>query len=113
MPFEALDGGRALRFQLMKTLSEEKTERVIIITSVISIILLISGGIYLVLSAGINQINYKIWVDISMEMKIVNPLYQEILSMERKIMLVDIVFSGKVPEHYFQVTPQNEYLLTE
>ena len=48
-----------------------------------------------------------------MEMKIVNPLYQETLSMERKIMLVDIVFSGKVPEHYFQVTPQNEYLLTE
>ena len=65
------------------------------------------------LSAGINQINYKIWVDISMEMKIVNPLYQEILSLERKIMLVDIVFSGKVPEHYFQFTPQNEYLLTE
>lgn len=64
-------------------------------------------------SVGINQINYKIWLDISMEMKVVNPLYQETLVMERKIMLADLVFGGKVPEHYFQMTPSAEYLLTE
>ena len=65
------------------------------------------------LSVGINQINYKIWLNISMELKIVNPLYQESLILERKIMLADIVFSGKVPEHYFQMSYPNEYLLTE
>lgn len=65
------------------------------------------------LTAGINQINYKIWLNVSMEIKIVNPIYHEKISMERKIMLVDIVFSGKVPEHFFQFTPQGEYLLTE
>ena len=65
------------------------------------------------ISAGINQINYKIWLNISMEMKIVNPLYQETLAMERKIMLADLIFSGKVPEHYFEVSGTGEYLLTE
>ncbi len=64
-------------------------------------------------SVGINQINYKIWLQISIDLKIVNPLYQETLTMERKIMLADLIFSGKVPEHYFQMTPRDEYLLTE
>ncbi|MGN0135138.1 sporulation protein YunB [Anaerotignum sp.] len=64
-------------------------------------------------SVGINQINYKIWLNLSMEIKIVNPLYQETLTMERKIMLADLIFSGKIPEHYFQMSRPNEYLLTE
>ena len=65
------------------------------------------------ISTGINQVNYKIWLNISMELKIVNPLYQETIHMERKIMLADLIYSGKVPEHYFQVNPKDEYLLTE
>lgn len=64
-------------------------------------------------SVGINQINYKIWLNISIDLKVVNPLYQEKITLERKIMLTDIVFSGKVPEHYFQMDSPNEYLLTE
>lgn len=64
-------------------------------------------------SVGINQINYKIWLAVKMELKIVNPLYQENIVLERKIMLADLVFSGKVPEHYFQISRPNEYLLTE
>ena len=64
-------------------------------------------------SAGINQVNYKIWINISIELKIVNPLYQEPIQMQRKIMLADLIFKGKVPEHYFQLTPKSEYLLTE
>lgn len=64
-------------------------------------------------SVGINQINYKIWLDLSMEIKIVNPLYQETLNFQRKIMLADLIFSGKIPEHYFQMSRPNEYLLTE
>lgn len=64
-------------------------------------------------SAGINQVNYKIWINISIELKIVTPLYQEPIQMQRKIMLADLIFKGKVPEHYFQLTPKSEYLLTE
>lgn len=64
-------------------------------------------------SVGINQINYKIWLDISIELKIVNPLYQEAVTMERKIMLADLIFGGKVPEHFFQMSAPHEYLLTE
>ena len=64
-------------------------------------------------SAGINQVNYKIWLDISMELKIVNPFYKENLLMNRKILLADMIFNGKVPEHYFQMTSPAEYLLTE
>jgi len=64
-------------------------------------------------AAGINQINYKIWLNISIEMKIVNPLYQETLYLSRKIMLADLIFSGKIPDHYFQVSYPAEYLLTE
>ncbi|MBR5123356.1 MAG: sporulation protein YunB [Anaerotignum sp.] len=64
-------------------------------------------------SVGINQINYKIWLNIFIELKIVNPLYHETITMERKIMLADIVFSGKVPDHYLQIGNQGEYLLTE
>lgn len=64
-------------------------------------------------SVGINQINYKIWLAVKMELRIVNPLYQEDITLSRKIMLADLVFSGKVPEHYFQISRPNEYLLTE
>ncbi len=64
-------------------------------------------------AVGINQVNYKIWLEISLEMKIVNPIYQEKLMMDRKIMLVDVVFSGKVPDHFFQIKSTDEYLLTE
>lgn len=66
-----------------------------------------------ILSVGINQINYKIWLDISIDLKIVNPLYHETVTLERKIMLADIVFSGKVPDHYFHFKSPDEYLLTE
>ena len=64
-------------------------------------------------SAGINQINYKIWLNLSLDIKVVNPLYQETITLNRKIMLCDLVFSGKVPEHYFQFSSPDEYLLTE
>ena len=64
-------------------------------------------------SAGINQINYKIWLNLSLDIKVVNPLYQETITLNRKIMLCDLVFSGKVPEHYSQFLSPDEYLLTE
>ena len=64
-------------------------------------------------SVGINQINYNIWLAVHLELRIVNPLYREDITLERKIMLADLVFSGRVPAHYFQISRPNEYLLTE
>ena len=61
-------------------------------------------------SVGINQINYKIWVNLAIDVKIVNPLYQESLRLERKMMLADLIFSGKVPSHYFQIAQPNSPL---
>ncbi len=64
-------------------------------------------------SAGINQINYKIWIEIMLEIRIVNPLYQETVQMKRKFMLADLIYGGEVPEHYVRLSGINEYLLTE
>lgn len=65
------------------------------------------------ISAGINQVNYKIWLNISIELQIVNPFYKEDLKLIRKVLLADMIFNGKVPEHYFQMNSPDEYLLTE
>lgn len=53
-------------------------------------------------AAGINQIHFQISVNVSLEIRIVNPLHSESIPMSRKIMLVDTVFSGDVPQQYFQ-----------
>ncbi len=58
-------------------------------------------------SVGINQVNFKIWLDVSMQMKIVNPLQQKTIDLSRKIMLVDTVLSGTVPENYLNFTPSS------
>lgn len=56
---------------------------------------------------GINQINFKIWLDVSLQIKIVNPLRQETVALNRKIMLVDTVMSGTVPDHYLNFNQQS------
>ncbi len=52
---------------------------------------------------GINQTNFKIWLNIAMDIKIVNPLRSETMSVSRKIMLVDTVINGTVPERYMSL----------
>lgn len=54
-------------------------------------------------SAGINQLYFKIWLDISMEMKIVNPLIEEKAILKRKMMLVDTIIRGEVPDNYLDL----------
>lgn len=56
-------------------------------------------------TAGINQIHFRIWVDISMEIRIIHPFYGNSFPMTRKIMLVDMVFSGQVPKQYIEIQP--------
>ncbi len=51
-------------------------------------------------SAGINQTNYKIWLTVKITVSLVNPLYDEEMSMNRNLMLVDTVINGEVPDYY-------------
>jgi sporulation protein YunB len=52
-------------------------------------------------SAGINQINFQVWMDISVNMRIINPLLPGEIIVERRVPIVNTVFSGKVPENFF------------
>lgn len=51
-------------------------------------------------TAGINQTNYKIWLTVNITVSLVNPIYDEDMIMTRKLMLVDTVINGDVPNYY-------------
>lgn len=51
-------------------------------------------------STGINQTNYKIWIYVDIEIQIANPFLTEAVTLSKKIMLVDTVIRGDVPEQY-------------
>lgn len=51
-------------------------------------------------SAGINQINFQIYLNVESEVSIVNPLYKKNVIIKRKLMLVNTVFNGEVPSTY-------------
>lgn len=53
-------------------------------------------------SAGINQTNYKIWLTVNITVSLVNPIYEKEMLMTRKLMLVDTVINGKVPNYYYR-----------
>lgn len=52
-------------------------------------------------SAGIGQVNFKVWLVTETEVGIVNPLMQGRIKVTRKLMLVNTVFSGEVPEAFY------------
>lgn len=54
-------------------------------------------------SQGINQINFKIWLVTKTEISIVNPLCSKKVSVSRKVMLVNTVFNGVVPQTYLNM----------
>ena len=51
-------------------------------------------------SAGINQTNYKVWLNVDLDIKLVNPLGSDTVNTKRKIMLVDTIIEGKVPDKF-------------
>ncbi len=53
-------------------------------------------------AVGINQTNFKIWINVNMGVQIVNPLIEEKVTLSRKLMLVDTVINGQVPESYLE-----------
>ena len=51
-------------------------------------------------SAGINQINFQVWLNVESTVRIVNPLQNKDIVVTRKISLVNTIFSGEIPEIY-------------
>jgi len=51
-------------------------------------------------SAGINQINFQIWLNVSATVMVVNPLQSRQTTVTRKVLLVNTVFAGEVPFMY-------------
>jgi hypothetical protein len=52
-------------------------------------------------SAGINQINFQVWLTVTAAMQIVNPLQTREAAVERSVPLVNTVFAGEIPEIFF------------
>lgn len=53
-----------------------------------------------VVSAGINRVNYNLWLNVKARVGLVNPLDTRQVEIERKVLLVSTVFSGEVPKAY-------------
>ena len=49
-------------------------------------------------SAGINQINFQVWLVVETNMRIVIPLQETNITVSRRVPLVNTVFAGEVPE---------------
>jgi sporulation protein YunB len=56
-----------------------------------------------VISTGIGQVNFKVWLVVNTEVGLVNPLVNDRLNITRKIMLVNTVFSGEVPKAFYGI----------
>ena len=56
-------------------------------------------------SVGINQVNFQVWLDVSVNMRIINPLLPGEIIVERRVPIVNTVFSGKVPENFIGRLP--------
>ncbi len=54
-------------------------------------------------STGINQVNHTVWLDVQATIQVVVPLFSNQVVVDRKIMLVDKVISGQVPDSYVNV----------
>ena len=52
-------------------------------------------------SGGINQTYYQVYLHVRLQLCLVNPLQKQMVTTERKIMLIDAVLEGDVPQGYF------------
>jgi sporulation protein YunB len=59
-------------------------------------------------SAGINQINFQIWLDVRAEVNVVSIRRESPIVVERRIPLVNTVFSGDTPDTYFKLDGKSD-----
>lgn len=55
-------------------------------------------------AVGINQINFQVYLNVNASVSIVNPLYKKDIDVSRKLMLVNTVFNGDVPNTYLNTS---------
>ncbi len=55
-------------------------------------------------SVGINQINFQVYLNINCSISIINPIYKKDIDISRKLMLVNTVFEGDVPNTYLNTS---------
>lgn len=55
------------------------------------------------LSCGVNQVNYKLWLEAECEVAVVTPVVNKNMIVKRKIMIIDMVYNGGVPKAYVNV----------
>ena len=53
--------------------------------------------------AGVNQVNFQVWINVHTKVSIVNPLWSKDLEITRKLTLVNTVFNGEIPKTYIKV----------
>ena len=53
--------------------------------------------------AGVNQVNFQVWINVHTTVSIVNPLLSKDLEITRKLTLVNTVFNGEIPKTYIKV----------
>ena len=56
-----------------------------------------------VTSAGVNQVSYQIWLNIECNVTVVSPVLGKNICVKRKLMLVNTIFNGKVPQGYANI----------
>lgn len=60
-------------------------------------------------SVGINQINFQVYLKINTQVSIINPMYKKDILISRKLMLVNTVFNGEVPNTYLNLPNEKIY----
>lgn len=54
-------------------------------------------------AVGINQVSFQVWLKVETDVSIANPMYDRSMKISRRLMLVDTVFNGEVPEAYLDI----------
>lgn len=54
-------------------------------------------------SCGVNQVNYKLWLNVETEVAVITPVVHKNIVVKRKILVIDMVYNGGVPGTYLNV----------
>jgi sporulation protein yunB len=54
-------------------------------------------------SCGVNQVNYQLWLNVETEVSVITPVVHKNVNVKRKIMIIDMVYSGGVPNGYVNI----------
>lgn len=54
-------------------------------------------------ACGVNQVNYKLWLEAECEAAVITPAVNKNLIIKRKIMIIDMVYNGGVPNAYVDI----------